>query len=173
MSHKFDTRILVADSDELSLALIKTSLETQDIAVASALDCDTALRHAVNGQFNLVISDCEMQTSTGVPLEMLIHSIPEQSDLPFLFTSARQKPDVISRRRNDRNVFFIRKPFDHEAFLELVEFAMWMPHLIRSHIERVHEKQGLSQPHAPMLPPMMPQPMGNFSSKLSITTPVF
>lgn len=147
MRQKISTRILIVDADELSLALIRASLETQDYVVFSALNCDQGLNVAAGESLDLVICDCDMRAGTGVNVETLIHSVPENFDVPFLFTSSSQKPDVISRRRNDRNVFFIRKPFDHEAFLELVEYAMWMPNLIRSHIERIHHQQGLQRPH--------------------------
>ncbi|QEG21926.1 response regulator [Mariniblastus fucicola] len=145
------TRILIVDADELSLALIRASLETQDYLALSAFDCGKALDYAASESLDLVICDCDMLTDTGVHVQALIHSIPRNADVPFLFTSSSQKPDVISRRRDDRNVFFIRKPFEHEAFLELVEYAMWMPNLIRSHIEKMHLQQGLKRPHVAAL----------------------
>lgn len=145
---KLLTRILIVDSDELSVALIRASLETQHYLAFAALDCNQALKLAANESFDLVICDCEMRADTGVYFQMLAHSIPKNMDVPFLYTSSSQKPDVISRRRGDRNVFFIRKPFDHESFLELVEYAMLMPNLIRSHIEKMHLQQGLKRPHS-------------------------
>lgn len=141
-------RILIVDEDELSLALIRASLETRDYRVDSAFTCDQALSVAAKEQLDLVICDFDVRADTGVHVQTLIQRVPKNVGVPFLFTSASQIPDVISRRRNDRNVFHIRKPFEHEAFLELVEFAMWMPNLIRSHIEKMHQQQGLHRPHA-------------------------
>lgn len=172
MSDLLETHVLVVDADELSIALIKSSLETQHFVVTTALDCDVALRHASKNEFSLVICDCDMRAGTGVRIEPLIQSIPGRHDVPFLFTSAHQKPDVISRRRNDRNVFFVRKPFDHEAFLKLVEYAMWMPHLIRSHIQRVHEKQGLSQLSKPSLKPAASAPAIAFPTSFVASVPI-
>lgn len=145
---KTKTQILIVDSDELSLALIRASLEAVAIEAFSAFDCDQALDVAARESLDLVICDCEMRANTGVDVQTLIHSVPKNSDVPFLFTSCSQQPDVISRRCNDRNVFFIRKPFEHEAFVEFVEYAMWMPNLIRSHIEKMHQQQGLKRPHS-------------------------
>jgi len=145
---KNTTRILIIDGDELSLALIRASLETRDFLVHSALTCDEGLDVAAKEPLDLVICDSDVRANTGVHVQSLIQRVPDNADVPFLFTSASQIPDVISRRWNDRNVFFIRKPFEHEAFLELVEYAMWMPNLIRSHIEKMHREQGLNRPHA-------------------------
>jgi len=154
---KISTQILIVDSDELSLALIRASLEAVAIRAFSALDCDRALDVAACESLDLVICDCDMRANTGVDVQTLIHRVPENSDVPFLFTSCSQKADVISRRQHDRNVFFIRKPFEHEAFVELVEYAMWMPSLIRTHIEKIHKQQGLSRPHsAPDTKPVFP-----------------
>ncbi len=157
MRQKIPTRILIVDADELSLALIRASLETQDYSVFSAFNCGQALNVAAKESLDLVICDCDMRANTGVTVETLVHSVPANCDVPFLFMSSTQESDVISRPSKDRNVFFIRKPFDHEAFLELVEYAMWMPTLIRSHIERIHQQQGLRRPHsAPNSEVMMP-----------------
>jgi len=145
---KRTTRILIVDSDELSLALIRASLETQDYLAYSAFDCDQALAVAAKEPLDLVICDSDMRPDTGVDVQTLIRSVPKNSAVPFMFTSCSQKPDVISRRCDDRNVFFVRKPFEHEAFVELVQYAMWMPNLIRSHIEKMHIRQGLKRPHS-------------------------
>lgn len=150
-------QILIVDSDELSLALIRASLETVNYRTHAALNSDQALAVAARESLDLVICDCDMRASTGVDVQTLVHGVPENSDVPFLFTSCRQKPDVISRRHKDRNVFFVRKPFEHEAFLELVAFAMWAPGRIQTHIEKIHEQQGIKRPHsAPETKPVLP-----------------
>lgn len=157
MRQKILTRILIVDSDELSLALIRASLETQDYVVFSAFDCDQALNIAAQESLDLVICDSNVRAGTGVDVPALVNRVPKNSDVPFLFTSSSQIPDVISRRQDDRNVFFVRKPFEHEAFVELVEYAMWMPNLIRSHIEKIHQQQGLRKPHtAPVADKVFP-----------------
>jgi len=139
--------ILVVDRDAVATANISALLHTKDHCVEVAHDCTAAIKAVTRDAYDLVIADQSLAADTGVSLADLIHAIPEAADIPFLFTSDNQGPDVISRPNRNRNEFIIRKPFDHEAFLELVEYAMWMPHLIRSHILRIHQQQGLSQPH--------------------------
>lgn len=169
---KSKTRILIVDPDELSLALIRSSLETQDYLAYYAFDCDKALSIAAKEPLDLVICDSELRTDTGVDVQTLIHRVPMNSNVPFLFTSCSQKPDVISRRCDDRNVFFVRKPFEHEALLELVEFAMWMPNSIRSHIEKMHHQQGLKRPHTVPGPGiLLPQVSMSVSGTAQISNP--
>lgn len=152
MDQNSNIRILIVDEDELSLALIKSSLELHDFHVELCLDCESALEASAKECFSLVICDRSMRLNTGAEVESLIHSIPQNREVPFLFTSSCQQPDVISRRQNDKNIFIVRKPFEHEAFVNLVQFAMWRPHLIRSHIERVHLQQGLKDPYVSQEP---------------------
>lgn len=139
--------ILVVDPDPVAAASIETLLKSKEHCVAIADGYTSAIKAVTREPFDLVITDESIIADTGVRLADLIHAIPDAADIPFLFTSQTQVPDVISRPNRDRNEFVIRKPFDHEAFLELVEYAMWMPHLIRSHILRMHQQQGLAQPH--------------------------
>ncbi len=139
--------ILVVDRDPIATANIETLLRTKDHCVEVTHDCNAAIKAVTRDSFDLVIADVRLAADTGVSLANLIHAVPEASDIPFLYTSQCQGADVISRPGRNRNEFVIRKPFDHAAFLELVEYAMWMPHLIRSHILRIHQQQGLGQPH--------------------------
>lgn len=144
----YATKILIVEQDELSLAEIQASLESRRIATFSARDSQHALDIAADHSLDLVICDADTKAETGVPLQTLIQSVPRNTNVPFLFTSVSQTSDVISRKVGDRNVFFIRKPCEHESLVTLVEFAMWTPQLIRTHIRSTHMRQGLSPPLA-------------------------
>jgi len=150
------TKILVVDQDESSLAEIQASLETRQITAFCALNPQQALDVAAEHSLDLVICDFQARTETGIHLRTLIQSVPRNTNFPFLFTSASQKSDVISRKLGDRNVFFIRKPCERESLLTLVEFAMWTPQLIRTHIRSTHMRQGLNPPHATSQPARFP-----------------
>ena len=139
--------ILVVDRDPVAAASIATLLRSKEYGVEVVDGCTAAIKAVTREPFDLVITEETLCADTGVRLADLIHATPDSADIPFLFTSDSQIPDVISRPNRARNEFIIRKPFDHSAFLELVEYAMWMPHLIRSHILRIHQQQGLAQPH--------------------------
>ena len=148
---KFDNRltqttILVVDPDDTALADISMLLETRKLYVRTASSLAQAIKIVTREAIDLIIADETLRADTGLSLAELARAVPGAADIPFLFTTQTQTPGVISRPMENRNAFFIRKPFDHKAFLDLVEYAMWMPHLIRSHIVRIHQQQGLAHP---------------------------
>ena len=161
-------QILVVDKDDGALGEIRESLQHLGCEIIAATHSQQALDVAAREVLSLVICDRLMRTDTGVRLSSLIHSVPQNTKVPFLFTSPVQIPDVISRRIGDRNVFFIRKSFEHEAFAMLVEFAMLTPKLIRHHIQSSHAQQGLIAPasklHADNSFPIVGMPHLNSSS---------
>ena len=123
-------QILIVDSDNATLSEIQQSLQRLGCAMFATTHSQQALDVAAREVLSLVICDRLIQADTGVRLTSLIRSVPQNTDVPFLFTSPLQIPDVISRRVDDRNSFFVRKSFEHEAFATLVEIAMLKPQSI-------------------------------------------
>ncbi len=105
-------RILIIDDDEISLELLRSSLETQRHEVVSATDGEEAYSLLTTEDCHLVISDWLMPGMSGIELCQKIR----QSDLPgyvyvILLTGRKEKHDVIeglSAGADD----FITKPFD-------------------------------------------------------------
>jgi CheY-like chemotaxis protein len=67
-----------------------------------------------------------------------LHQLPERADVPVMYLSSAQLPDVILRTHRHGSSYHLRKPFDSGLLLDLVEKALWMPHLVKSHINRPH-----------------------------------
>ncbi len=57
------------------------------------------------------------------------------SDVPLMFISSSQRPDIIRRTHEAGGAYYLRKPFDPEVLIELVNKALWMPHLVKTRIE--------------------------------------
>ena len=140
-------KILVVDDDPSYLSEVAESLEGTRCAVFPASTPQQALDIVASHPLDLVVSNQLIRPETGVCLQSLVHSVPQNANVPFLYTTTSQIPDVISRRIGDRNVFFVRKPFDRRSFATLVEFALLTPQLIQSHIQSVHQRCGLNPPH--------------------------
>jgi CheY-like chemotaxis protein len=49
-----------------------------------------------------------------------------------MFLSGAQIPDIIRRSHAAGGTYYLRKPFDPEVLVELVQKALWMPHLASS-----------------------------------------
>jgi hypothetical protein len=55
-----------------------------------------------------------------------------------MYSSTGQAPGVIRRKDEFGGAYYVKKPFDPMVLIELVERALWMPHLVQTHIRRPH-----------------------------------
>ena len=62
--------------------------------------------------------------------------MPGNEDVPVLYVSNSQAPDIIRRSHDAGGAYYLRKPFDPEVLIELVGKALWMPHLVQSRTSR-------------------------------------
>jgi DNA-binding response OmpR family regulator len=72
---------------------------------------------------DLIISDINLAGQSGVALcEELKHSA-QLADVPVMFFSATQIPDII-RRSHAAGTYYLRKPCDPDVLLELIDKAL-------------------------------------------------
>jgi CheY-like chemotaxis protein len=81
---------------------------------------------------DLVISDINLGQASGLELCAQLKKIEGLADVPVIFLSGAQIPDVIKRAHAVGGAYYLRKPFDPEVLIELVEKALWMPHLVHA-----------------------------------------
>jgi CheY-like chemotaxis protein len=131
--------ILVADLDTAALAQTVRLLSQFDYSVFSAVCYSSAMSAAMKLDLDLVICDASIQhCQSGQDLIEDVRQLPGRSDVPVVFTSAGQGPDVIRRQHDFGGAYHIKKPLDPIALKEIVEGALWLPHLVHSHINRPH-----------------------------------
>jgi DNA-binding response OmpR family regulator len=76
-----------------------------------------------------------LRGASGVELCRAIQRESNMLDVPLMFMSATQTPDIIRRAHDMGGAYYIRKPFDQDVLCELVERALWMPHLVNSRLQ--------------------------------------
>jgi CheY-like chemotaxis protein len=148
MRHLEQASILVVDFDVETLYSIASLLLSQDHRVLTARDSSTAYQIGANEELDLLITDLRIGAKgvgeeSGLHLASSIKASPSKCDLPVMFTSANQAPGVIRRNHAFGTSFHVRKPIDTDVILELVEQALWLPHLVESHLA----EQSVPQPH--------------------------
>jgi CheY-like chemotaxis protein len=134
--------VLVIDPDPISLLGTAATLHGRGFEVHCSQSPEAALKAARLQPLDLIISDVDVEGTSGIEIVSAIHELPERGDVPAMFLSAAQMPDVISRRFRNGSAFFLRRPFDPALFLDLVDKALWMPHLVKTHINRPHISLG-------------------------------
>lgn len=143
MSRVPKATILVVDTDPQSLFSIASLLVAQDHRVLTANSNFTAMAVASQTTLDLLITDTRLGDASGIELTALIRQHDEKSDLPVMYVSAAQSSGVIRRNHDFGSAFHIKKPIDGPVMIELVEKALWMPHLVRNQIEQ----RTMKQPH--------------------------
>ena len=142
--------ILVVDADPVSIANTRTILDCQKYKVHTAQNCDSALVLAAGLNLDLILTDIRIGDRSGIELIQKTRALPGCSDVPVMFACASQAPGVIRRTHEFGAAFHLRKPFDPFVLLELVERALWMPHLIHNHLEQI------KRPYMPIIPATLP-----------------
>ena len=126
--------ILVIDDEPEVLGEVAAVLSGAGYACHCSSSADAALRFAKEGSPDLIISDINLNGHSGLGLCEQIKDDPDMADVPVMFLSGAQIPDIIRRSHAAGGSYYLRKPFDPEVLLELVDKALWMPHLVGSHL---------------------------------------
>ena len=151
MPNNLTPSVLIVDGDQQNRQIVQAALASQSYNTETADDIAAAIWTAANRQnsFDLLVCDCVVGQQTGVEIVEAIRSVPRCIEIPVLFMSSNQTPDVVLRRYDSISSYHIKKPLDIELLLELADRSLWMPHLVNSHIEKYHEAESISAPHAP------------------------
>ncbi len=156
MSQLSKASILVADTDAESLLTIASVLIGENHRVVTAKDAVTAIEFAQRETLDLLITDIRLGRWSGMELITTVRLDPEKRDLPVMFVSAHQTPGVIRRSYDSGDAFHLKKPIDPQVLTELVEKALWLPHLVKNHLEQ----KSVMQPHFPIAPVPVADPLG-------------
>ncbi len=129
-------QILVVDPDPLTLTAIAAVLHLSGYESHCARDSEAALKAATDEQLDLIICDTNLEGESGLELCRDMRQVKGNEDVPVMFVSSSQAPDIIHRAHEAGGAYYLRKPFDPNVLLELVEKALWMPHLVESNLKQ-------------------------------------
>lgn len=135
-------KILVVDTDVEAVFSVASSLLGQGYRVLTARDYSTAFKLA-HEDLDLLITSTRLKERSGIELALSAKQLPEQNDLPVMFLSGTQHSDVILKSHEFGDSYHLKKPVNIPVLVELAEHALWMPHLVRSHVEQ----KAIREPH--------------------------
>jgi len=119
--------VLVVDDSGPARLLIRQALEGwarrtgQRIEVVEAENGFEALRELPRAPFDLVLTDVNMPTLSGLELIRMIRARPEQRGLPVVAISTERDPQDLARARQAGADGYLGKPFDTETFDRVLE----------------------------------------------------
>jgi DNA-binding response OmpR family regulator len=141
--------ILVVDSDPVLLTGTAAVLHTAGYECHCARDSQAALKAARTLSLDLIICDVQLGGESGLELCRHIRRQPGGSDVPVMFVSSQQLPDIVRRSYEAGAAYYLRKPFDPEVLIELVSKALWMPHLVSGKLRQSGKRIDLAGPPMP------------------------
>ena len=163
--------ILVVESDPLELTGLAASLHMAGYDVVSARGPETALKAVRHTCFDLAVVNVNLRGRSGEKLRDEIRILDLNRETPYLFLSETQKPDVIRRRYENEGIFHLRTPFNLNVFLDLVDRAMWLPHLVTAHINSAADSAKTDEIESRTHSPSAFQPRGpHYRSDASLVT---
>jgi CheY-like chemotaxis protein len=126
--------ILVIDSDPRSLMSTAAVLEVAGYTCHCARDRQEALKAARTIGLDLLICDVNLGGDSGLDLCRELRVLPGMQDVPVMFVSTTQLPDIVRRSHEAGAAYYLRKPFDPDVLVELVGKALWLPHIVQSRL---------------------------------------
>jgi len=138
--------ILVIDDDPLALTGVAAVLNMAGYECHCARDAEAAIKAAKAFSLDLIICDVNLGGESGLALVQELRDGHAQQDVPVLFVSSVQLPDIIRRSHDAGGAYYLRKPFDPEVLMELVGKALWMPHLVQSRFSRIESNSPAPRP---------------------------
>src|SRR6188508_2501946 len=130
--------ILLVDDDLQALASAAAALDSKGHIVYQASDRITALKIARSEALDLVICDVNVGGDNGLELSRELRRLPGMQDVPVMFISRTQLPDIVRRSHEAGAAYYLRKPLDPEVLIDLVGKALWLPHLVQTRLA-MHE----------------------------------
>jgi len=119
--------VLVVDDSGPARLLIRQALDGwarrtgQKLEIVEAENGFEALRELPRTSFDLVLTDVNMPTLSGLELIRMIRARPEQRGLPVVAISTERDAEDAVRARTAGADGYLGKPFDTETFDRLVD----------------------------------------------------
>ena len=128
--------IMAIDDEPAILASLTEVFDAAGYRCHTVSDASAAVAIATSLVPELIVCDINLAGESGLELCQQIKAKPELADVPVMFLSGAPIPDVIQRAHAAGGTYYLRKPFDPQVLIELVEKALWMPHLVRHRLNR-------------------------------------
>ena len=129
-----EPEILIIDEDARSRSAAAALLEAAGYLVFQAGGRIDALKIARTQALDLLICDVDLGGQSGLEVCRELRRLPGMLDVPVMFISSTQVPDIIRRSHDAGGAYHLRKPLDPEVLLDLVGKALWLPHLVQSRL---------------------------------------
>ena len=134
-----DFNVLIVDDVEVNIQVAMNILKEENYNLTFASSGEEALSLVKELRFDLILLDLMMPEMDGFTVCKTIKKIPNKSDTPIIFLTAKDDIDSISQAFHVGAVDYVRKPFHPEELISRVKSHL---ELYRSRL--ILEKNNLS-----------------------------
>lgn len=124
MSRPQPRTILLIDDDEVMVDVLGQRLERQGYRTLVASSGDEGLALARRHLPTLIVLDLRLPDADGFHVCQELADSSETCAIPVIILSGMERPDIIRRSRAAGCQYFVRKPYDPNALLILVQHAI-------------------------------------------------
>jgi DNA-binding response OmpR family regulator len=141
--------ILVVDHQAEVLNEVATVLAGANLACRCCTTAEEAIAAAASSPPDLIISDVHLHGHSGLDMCARIRKNAALREVPVMFLCGAQVPDIIRRSDSLGGTYYLRKPFDPDVLLELIDTALGRPQLVASHAGQRWSGAGVHPPSVP------------------------
>lgn len=116
--------ILVVDDDDALTDVLSHRLQRQGFATLTAESGEGGLALAREKRPTLIILDVRLPDIDGLEVCEQLVDDPATCDIPVIILSGCEKPDILRSCRAAGCWYFLRKPYDPNALLTLIQQAI-------------------------------------------------
>ncbi|MFV1964493.1 MAG: PleD family two-component system response regulator [Pirellulaceae bacterium] len=116
--------ILVVDDDESQVLPLAHRLQKLGYQVLTAYTAAAALDLAANARPDLALLDICLPDQDGLELCSQLADAPQTCGMPIILLSALDRPDIVRRSRAVGGSYYVRKPYDPNVLLTLIQEAL-------------------------------------------------
>lgn len=117
-------RILAVDDDEAQLLAWEHRLRKHGYQVTTAATAAQAKRSAWGQKTDLVLLDLRLPDQDGFELCAELADHPQTCGVPIIVISGLDAPDIVRQARSCGGSYYVRKPYDPNVVLTLIEQAL-------------------------------------------------
>lgn len=118
---KHQINILAIDDHPEVLSEIARILNRVGYGCLRACDMSSAAEAIAETTPDLIIADVSLSGHSGANFCDELKRRFDMEEVPVMFLSSGQSPDIIRRADTNGGTYYLRKPFDAPVFVELVE----------------------------------------------------
>ena len=117
-------RILIVDDDEDMAEVLADRLSRQGFLALHSTTGKRAIHLAQEYHPHLVLLDLRLPDVDGLSVCQMLSDDPATCDIPVIIVSGVEQSDIVRRARGCGCQFYVRKPYDPNALLVLIQRAI-------------------------------------------------